>query len=138
MEVRNDPRCEFRPVITSSCSSEGVQIGGVCSAAGVVGAWSGAYHKQGWALFIYINAHSLRSLTLFLFLGDPSGVWDPENTPIKHYRTDIPQVRSGSSRRRRPNKIPRRDTDRGALVPSIISYSYKHDGIMHYDFLVLG
>ncbi|KAI9512320.1 hypothetical protein F5148DRAFT_16879 [Russula earlei] len=28
-------------------SSEGVQIGGVCSAAGVVGAWSGARHDQG-------------------------------------------------------------------------------------------
>ncbi|KAH9176997.1 hypothetical protein EDB89DRAFT_1937563 [Lactarius sanguifluus] len=28
-------------------SSEGVQIGGVCSAAGVVGAWSGAHHEQG-------------------------------------------------------------------------------------------
>ena len=24
------------------------------------------------------------------------------------------------------------------LVPPIIRYSYKHDGIMHYDFLVLG
>ncbi|KAI0063176.1 hypothetical protein BV25DRAFT_1915498 [Artomyces pyxidatus] len=28
-------------------SSEGVQIGGVCSAAGVVGAWTGAYHEHG-------------------------------------------------------------------------------------------
>ncbi|KAI9460211.1 hypothetical protein BJY52DRAFT_286081 [Lactarius psammicola] len=28
-------------------SSEGVQIGGVCSAAGVVGAWSSAHHEQG-------------------------------------------------------------------------------------------
>ncbi|KAH8992060.1 hypothetical protein EDB92DRAFT_1991166 [Lactarius akahatsu] len=33
-------------LITSS-SSEGVQIGGVCSAAGVVGAWSSAHHEQG-------------------------------------------------------------------------------------------
>jgi len=28
-------------------SSEGVQVGNVCSAAGVVGSWSGAYHEHG-------------------------------------------------------------------------------------------
>ena len=33
--------------LTSSCSSEGVQIGGVCSAAGIVGSWSRAVRSQG-------------------------------------------------------------------------------------------
>jgi hypothetical protein len=57
----------------------------VHSAAGVVGAWSCAcaHHEQGWTLFI---AHSIDSHYL---LGDSIGVWDPENTPIKHYWTHI-------------------------------------------------
>jgi hypothetical protein len=44
--------CEFLYLITLS-SSEGVQIGGVCSAAGVVGAWSGARHDQGWSRHLH-------------------------------------------------------------------------------------
>ncbi|EJD04228.1 uncharacterized protein FOMMEDRAFT_121835 [Fomitiporia mediterranea MF3/22] len=31
----------------SQWSSEGIQIGGVCSAAGVVGTWTGAHHEEG-------------------------------------------------------------------------------------------
>jgi hypothetical protein len=39
--------CEYLLYLITPSSSEGVQIGGVCSAAGVVGAWSGAHHEQG-------------------------------------------------------------------------------------------
>lgn len=28
-------------------SSEGIQIGNVCSAAGIVGTWTGAHHEEG-------------------------------------------------------------------------------------------
>lgn len=59
VEVRYDPPprsfVNLFVLITSSRSSEGVQIGGVCSAAGVVGAWSGAHHKQGWALIVLFS-----------------------------------------------------------------------------------
>ncbi|KAI5123736.1 hypothetical protein M0805_000329 [Coniferiporia weirii] len=33
----------------SQWSSEGIQIGNVCSAAGVVGTWTGAHHEEGWS-----------------------------------------------------------------------------------------
>ena len=62
--VRSESRSTVNLVcITSSRSSEGVQIGGVCSAAGVVGAWSGAHHGQGWVVFIYLHTLADMSVT---------------------------------------------------------------------------
>ena len=38
-------------------SSEGIQVGNVGSAAGVIGAWTGAWHAEG--LFCYCDLKSL-------------------------------------------------------------------------------
>ena len=39
-------------------SSEGIQIGGVSSAAGVVGIWTGAHHEEGQCSLFFSHCYS--------------------------------------------------------------------------------
>lgn len=56
MEYANDP---------SVRSAEGVQLGNVCSAAGVAGIWTGAFHEEGRLVaMIYYNCLSNTVLPL--------------------------------------------------------------------------
>ena len=58
----------------STFSSEGIQIGNVCSAAGVVGSWAGATHEDGTSI-IEVSYLSNRATDLASSsrLGDPAG-----------------------------------------------------------------
>lgn len=47
MEVRIIARLHIGLDVNISYSSEGVQIGNVASAAGIVGTWTGAQHDDG-------------------------------------------------------------------------------------------
>ena len=55
-------------------SSEGIQIGNVCSAAGVVGSWTGATHDDGTSIIeLSYLSNQDADLALSLCLGDPAG-----------------------------------------------------------------
>lgn len=73
---------------SSVFSSEGIQIGGVCSAAGVVGTWTGAHHEEGSFSkqnFVSICYRRMCGVLTWIFryfleyfwneLGDPAGKW---------------------------------------------------------------
>ncbi len=75
----------LRSVIDSSlqwthCSSDGVQVGNVGSAMGVVGVWTTALHDQG----LFADSHTSTFLPdhLHSFLGDPVGtiIFPPLNS----------------------------------------------------------
>lgn len=61
-------------ILPESCnfvySSEGVQIGGIASATGVVGIWTGAYHEYGRSSS---NIQWKYNLDYAYLLGDPAG-----------------------------------------------------------------
>lgn len=81
MEVRSGSPLDSSLCLITSPSSEGVQIGGVCSAAGVVGAWSGAHHEQGW----FSSVHSLTNIVTHLHL--------PSRRPFRSVGSPPPDAR---------------------------------------------
>ena len=103
MEVRSGSSREYFLRLILSRSSEGVQIGGQCSAAGIVGAWSGAQHAEGRSFHAPSLADPTTHRPALLLPGDPQGWW---HFASARDRAHIPQVHSGSSVARRHPRTP--------------------------------
>ena len=103
MEVRSGSSREYFLRLILSRSSEGVQIGGQCSAAGIVGAWSGAQHAEGRSFYAPSLADPTTHRPALLLPGDPQGWW---HFASARDRAHIPQVHSGSSVARRHPRTP--------------------------------
>jgi len=65
------PFFSLLPVMLSFSSSEGIQVGNVGSAAGIIGSWTGASHDHG--SFLSLTASAIGSWIHCCFTGDPVG-----------------------------------------------------------------
>lgn len=114
MEVRSGSSREYFLRLILSRSSEGVQIGGQCSAAGIVGAWSGAQHAEGRSFYAPSFANVTTHRPALLLPGDPQGWWHFASARAIEL-IFILQVHSGSSGARRHPRPPEMRTGVSSL-----------------------